>query len=251
MKGSEYPSSLSVSVVIPVYNGEKYLGDAIRSALRQTIPPREIIVIDDGSTDRTPQIAAEFGPVVQYRRQERRGPPAARNHGIERATSEWISLLDADDVWPENSIELQLTKVREDPSLQVVVGYALLWPGPDGDSTQLPYELPPEPRLIMNLGSALIRKSLFEQLGPLNTELFYCDDWDWFMRARELGIPICVHSGCVLYYRRHQANITNNQRLGNRFVVRMLKQSLNRRRAAGGGKAQSLPCLQGKASNDK
>jgi len=76
MNQADYQSIPSVSVVIPVYNGEKYLADAIRSALRQTVPPREIIVIDDGSTDRTPQIAADFGPAVQYCCQERRGPPA-------------------------------------------------------------------------------------------------------------------------------------------------------------------------------
>ena len=64
----------SVSVVIPVYNGEKFLGDAITSALHQTVLPLEVIVVDDGSTDRTPQIAADFGPPVYYYRQEPPGP---------------------------------------------------------------------------------------------------------------------------------------------------------------------------------
>ena len=244
MNPSDSLSSPYVSVVIPVYNGAKYLGDAIKSALDQTVPPREIIVIDDGSMDRTPQVAAAFGPPVSYCRQDRQGPPAARNSGIQKATSEWISVLDSDDVWPENSLELQLAPVREDPSLQVVAGYALLWPGPGGESVPLPYELPPEPRLVMNLGSALIRKSLFGRLGSLNTKLFYCDDWDWFMRARELGIRMHIHRGLVLYYRRHEGNLTNNRELDHHFVVRMLKQSLDRRRAAAGGPAKSLPRLQ-------
>jgi glycosyltransferase involved in cell wall biosynthesis len=244
MNQSDSISAPSVSVVIPVYNGEKFLGDAIASALRQSVLPREIIVIDDGSTDRTPQIAAGFGTDIRYYRQERRGPPAARNYGIEKATSEWISLLDADDVWPEDSLELQLEPVRKDPSLQVVIGYALLWSGPGGESVHLPCELPPEPRLGMGNGSTLIRKALFRKLGPLNTELFYCDDWDWFMRARELGIRMHVHTGLVLYYRRHEGNLTNNQKQGNRFILRMLKQSLDRRRTAGGGSARSLPRLQ-------
>jgi GT2 family glycosyltransferase len=77
----------------------------------------------------------------------------------------------------------------------------------------------------MNLGSALIRKSLFGQLGPLNTQLFYCDDWDWFMRAREMGIRMHVHSGLVLYYRRHEGNLTNNRKLDNHFILQMLKNS--------------------------
>jgi glycosyltransferase involved in cell wall biosynthesis len=237
-------SKPSVSVVIPVYNGERFLGAAITSILQQTILPRELIVIDDGSTDRTPQIASGFGTNIRYYRQDRRGPPAARNYGIEKAKSEWVSLLDADDVWPENSLELQLAPVENDDSLQVVVGHALLWSGPDEESARLPYELPKEPRLIMNLGSALIRKSLFKRLGPLNTQMFYCDDWDWFMRARELGIRMHVHAGLVLYYRRHEGNLTNNRQMDNHFIMRMLKQSLDRRRAAGSGSARSLPHLQ-------
>ena len=244
MNQDSFSSDASVSVVIPVYNGEKFLGEAIASLLRQTIRPHEIILVDDGSTDRTPQVAAAFGQQVCYYRQERQGPPAARNFGLAKATGKWISMLDSDDVWPDNSLELQLTPVKVDPSIQVVVGHALLWRGPNPEPATLPFELPTDPRLILNLGSALILKSLFEQLGPLNAHLFYCDDWDWFMRVRELGIRMHIHRGLVLYYRRHDGNLTNNRKLDNHFVVQMLKQSLDRRRAAGGGLARSLPRLQ-------
>jgi glycosyltransferase involved in cell wall biosynthesis len=244
-------SSQSVSVVIPVYNGEKFLADAIASVLRQTVSPQEIVVIDDGSTDCTPQIAAGFGPAVSYYRQERQGPPGARNFGIGKTASEWVSLLDADDIWPENSLELQLESIKKNPSLQVVVGYALLWSGPGKEPVASSNDAPGEPRLIMNLGSALIRRSLFERLGLLNQELLYCDDWDWFMRARELHIRMHVHNGLVLYYRRHAENLTNNHSLNNRYVVKMLKQSLDRRRAAGGGSAQSLPCLEEKTLTER
>ncbi len=244
MKPSDAKPDESVSVIIPVYNGEKYLHEAISSALRQTIRPREIIIVDDGSTDSTPRIAMQFGSSVQYYRQERQGAPAARNSGIAKATSEWISLLDADDVWPENSIELQLAPVKEDPTIQVVMGYALLWPDPGMDPDHLPFQLPASPQLIMGNGSTLIRKSLFRQLGPLNTQLLHCDDWDWFMRARELGTHIHIHRGLVLHYRRHEGNLTNNRKVDNHFLVQMLKQSLDRRRAAGGGAASSLPRLE-------
>ena len=244
MNQDGFSSDAPVSVVIPVYNGEKFLGEAIASLLRQTVRPHEIIIVDDGSTDRTPQVAAEFGQRIRYYRQERQGPPAARNTGLAKATGKWISMLDSDDVWPDNSLELQLAPVKADPSIQVIVGHALLWREPTAGSAALPFELPTDPRLILNLGSALILKSLFEQLGPLDTNLFYCDDWDWFMRARELGIHMHIHRGLVLYYRRHDGNLTNNRKLDNHFVVQMLKQSLDRRRAAGGGLAGTLPRLQ-------
>jgi glycosyltransferase involved in cell wall biosynthesis len=243
MNQTAFASDTSVSVIIPVYNGERFLGEALASLLRQTIRPNEIIIVDDGSTDGTPQIAAEFEQYARYFRQERQGPPAARNFGVAKATGEWISMLDSDDVWPDNSLELQLAPIKADESIQVVVGHALLWRDPNAGSTALPCELPTDPQLILNLGSALILKSLFEQLGPLDTNLLYCDDWDWFMRVRELGIRMHIHGGLVLYYRRHDGNLTNNRKLDQHFVVQMLKQSLDRRRA-GGGLACTLPRLQ-------
>jgi glycosyltransferase involved in cell wall biosynthesis len=236
-------SNLSVSVVIPVYNGEAFLHEAISSALHQTVTPREIIVIDDGSTDRTFQIASGFGPPVLCYRQEHQGPPAARNCGIERATSEWIGLLDSDDVWPNNSLELQLNQAATDPTVQVVAGYARLWTHSEGILLPQPSGIGEEPRLFLGWGSVLIRKSLFSRLGMLNAQFLCCDDWDWFMRARELGIRMHIHNGLVLHYRRHGQNLTNNHALNNRFVIKMLKQSLDRRRAAGGEAVHSLPSL--------
>jgi len=98
--------------------------------------------------------------------------------------------------------------------------------------------------MIMGHGTSLIRRSLFNQLGLLNPKLFCCDDWDWFMRARELGVHMHIHPGLVLHYRRHEGNLTNNRKLDNHFILQMLKQSLDRRRAAAGGSAGSLPRLQ-------
>jgi glycosyltransferase involved in cell wall biosynthesis len=244
-------SNQSVSVVIPVYNGETFLGEAISSALHQTVTPREIIVIDDGSTDRTSQIASGFGPPVLCYRQERQGPPVARNYGIEKAASEWISMLDSDDVWPANSLELQLNQAAKDPTVQVVAGYARLWTNPEETLLPQPSSIGEEPRLFLGWGSVLVRKSLFSRLGMLNTQLFCCDDWDWFMRARELGIRMDIHNGLVLNYRRHGGNLTNNQARNNRYIVKMLKQSLDRRRAAGGETVRSLPSLKEIASKEQ
>lgn len=89
----------SVSVVIPAFNAERFLAGAIQSALSQSVPPLEIIVVDDGSTDRTAEVAERFGPPVRCARQENGGPSAARNRGIREARGEFIAFLDADDRW--------------------------------------------------------------------------------------------------------------------------------------------------------
>jgi glycosyltransferase involved in cell wall biosynthesis len=99
---------LSVSVVIAAYNASAHLGTAIQSALVQTHPPFEVIVIDDGSTDATPEIARSFGGSVTYVRQEHRGVSAARNRGLTLASGEYVAILDADDVCDPNRLALQL-----------------------------------------------------------------------------------------------------------------------------------------------
>lgn len=96
-----------ISVVIPVFNGERFLGEAIRSALCQTLPPCEVIVVDDGSGDASAQVAASFGSLVQVIQQENRGEAAARNRGIAAAQGDWVAFLDCDDLWKPEKLARQ------------------------------------------------------------------------------------------------------------------------------------------------
>jgi len=88
-----------ISVVIPAYNVGRYLRNAVDSASQQTRIPDEIIIVDDGSTDNTGEIARSLGPLVKYIKQEQLGPAAARNRGIKEARGDWIAFLDGDDAW--------------------------------------------------------------------------------------------------------------------------------------------------------
>ena len=103
-------NTLSVSVIIPVYNGGKFLAEAINSILSQKHSPIEIIVIDDGSTDNTSEVAMSYGNRVHYVYQENKGAPAARNHGLRLASGNIIASLDADDIWAENKLKKQLAQ---------------------------------------------------------------------------------------------------------------------------------------------
>src|SRR3954451_22735593 len=86
-----------VSCIVPVFNGERYLREALQSILAQSYRPIEVVVVDDGSTDRSPVVVAGFGREVRYLRQENAGPAAARNHGVQEARGELLAFLDADD----------------------------------------------------------------------------------------------------------------------------------------------------------
>lgn len=98
----------TVSVIIPVYNGERFLAEAIRSALDQTLSPAEIIVIDDGSTDASAEVARGFGPPVRVLAQANLGPAAARNLGVAHAAGDLLAFLDADDLWMPEKLAYQV-----------------------------------------------------------------------------------------------------------------------------------------------
>lgn len=104
----------SVSVIIPCYNGEHFLREAIDSALNQTYRPTEVIVVDDGSTDASTRIADSYGSPVRVVRQSNHGESVARNRGMEEAKGEWVAFLDADDIWVANKLSRQLEVIADD-----------------------------------------------------------------------------------------------------------------------------------------
>ncbi|MCF7954853.1 MAG: glycosyltransferase family 2 protein [Phycisphaerae bacterium] len=117
MGSSENTTEYSVSVVIPAYNAEKFIGRTIESVLAQTRPADEIIVVDDGSGDKTAEAVKTFGDKVRYIRQQNAGASAARNTGIQAAEYEWIAFLDADDEWQKNKLELQMSLLQRNRHL--------------------------------------------------------------------------------------------------------------------------------------
>ncbi len=109
--------SMRISVVIPAYNAGRYIGRAIDSVLAQTRPAEEIIVVDDGSTDNTAEIAGAYGDRIRFIRQENAGASVARNTGIAAATGNWIAFLDADDEWLPEKLRLQTEHLERNPDL--------------------------------------------------------------------------------------------------------------------------------------
>jgi len=109
-----------VSVIIPTHNYGRFLAETIESVLAQTLPPHEVIVVDDASTDDTPAVAALFGRRIIYHRQTNRGVSAARNLGIDRATGDWLAFLDADDLWEPEKLEAVAPVCRSEPRPAIV-----------------------------------------------------------------------------------------------------------------------------------
>ena len=232
-----------ISVIIPVYNGDRYLSEAIESVLAQKYRPLEIFVIDDGSTDNTAQVAKDFQSHIRYIYQPNRGAPSARNVGLKMASGNAIAFLDADDIWSENKLELQTEYLAKNPLIEIVLGYHKKIYSTKFKNGQPEFENYSVPEMSLQLGTALFRKSVFDKVGLLNQEFRYSDDLDWFMRARELGVLMMVYPETALFYRRHDRNITNQVELNNQYMLKMLKKSLERRRQQNHGLAKSLPHL--------
>lgn len=219
-----------VSVILPVYNGERYLAEALESILRQRHRPLEILVVDDGSTDGTDQVLEQYREVARCVRQPNRGSPAARNVGLGQARGDVIGFLDADDLWVEDKLALQLDLLASNGGVEVVQGRTQRIERAPGSALRPGFVPSGEPTLVPSLGSALFRKSAFELVGRLDESQRYGDDVDWFLRAQELRVPMVSHPEVTQFYRRHDHNITNQRRLDQHFFMMALKKSLDRRR---------------------
>ena len=237
-----------LSVIIPVFNGERFLRDVVESVREavhvsdQNYSDVEIIIVDDGSTDDTANVARGFDKTVRYLHQANQGPAAARNRGIEHAQSSLLAFADADDRWPADKLKLQLPFLIKNPAIEIVIGriqQVLLSRTVDGQTRA---EEVAEPAFSVNLGSAVIRKSVFERVGLFDETMRYSEDVDWFMRAREASVEIVTIDAVTLFYRQHDENMTRGKSASELNVLKALKRSLDRRREQSGF-ASALPAF--------
>lgn len=231
-----------VSVIIPVYNGERFLREAVQSVLDQQYEPVEIVIVDDGSTDGTEAVARSLPETVRYLRQTNQGPAAARNRGIEHAQGSLIAFADADDLWPANKLALQLPYLLRDPKIEIVLGRIQQVRWSESGAGQTLAEEFAEPAFSVNLGSAIVRRSVFERVGLFAETMRYSEDVDWFMRAREAGSEIVTLDAITLLYRQHDENMTRGKSTSELNVLKALKRSLDRRRERS-GVAAALPAF--------
>ena len=205
---------MDISVIIPSYNHATYIAEAIQSVLRQTVPAQEVIVVDDGSTDQTREVVAQFPAPVRYIYQPNRGLSAARNTGIQASMSKWVAFLDADDWWLPEKIRLQTEALERNPSAVLV--YCSVWlQRPDGkriyNSACDPSRLWPRIRYqncTTGSGSAvLVRKDVVVEAGGFNENLTACEDWDLWVRLA-LRYPFASVREPVVVGRQHDSSMS-------------------------------------------
>jgi glycosyltransferase involved in cell wall biosynthesis len=216
-----------VSVVVPVYNGERFLAQALESALAQEYEPFEVIVVDDGSTDGSAAVAQAYP--VRYLNRRNGGVAAARNEGVTAATGEFLAFLDQDDLWLQGKLERQVSYLLEHPEVGFVHTSieVLFEPG-----TPRPRWLKPDAPLNPFLPSTLMmRRETFELVGPFDPRFSMTSDADWLARARQAGVRRAVLDEPLVRYRVHDANGMHQQGLLKTEMFRVLKASALRQRA--------------------
>ena len=219
-----------ISVIIPAYNGEIFLAEGIDSIERQHYAPLEIIVVDDGSTDNTAQIAQSFNRVRYVYQPNSGGPAKGRNRGLDLAQGEFIAFLDQDDLWPDHKLKTQVTYLANHPHLDMVLGQVQIMRFMEFVDDQPHFEATSEDWANLLLGSGLYRKGVFEKVGRFDETLSISDDLDWIMRARELMVSMVIMEEVTLFYRLHQHNTINNTAARQHDFLMTLKKSLDRRR---------------------
>ncbi len=201
-----------ISCIVPVYNGERFVSEALDSIFAQTYRPIEVIVVDDGSTDGTPEILARYGERIQRFRQDNLGPAAARNRGIEMARGKYVAFLDADDVWHKNKLERQMQRFTENPELEVCITYKENFWESERRSEETRLKQQDHPFIKEHPGfvcqTLLACRSVFDRVGTFNESIRIGEDTDWYARAGELGVTKEVLPEVLVYRRMHSNNLT-------------------------------------------
>jgi glycosyltransferase involved in cell wall biosynthesis len=239
---------LSISVVIPAYNAARFLRATLESVLGQSYPIVECIVVDDGSVDSTADIVGEFEDRVTLLSQTNQGVAAARNNGVLAATSEFIALCDADDVWRQDKLELQVRALAENPEASAALcGLVIV------DAKLKPIDEPPTPDFpsldlaalvhhragefpSASASTMLVRRDALIAAGLYDGTLSDAADWDLVVRLRKVG-PFVGTTERATFYRVHEGAMTRQVRLGatdNRRLFEKFAQDAEIIRSMGG-----------------
>ena len=216
-----------VSAIIPLFNGRRFIRQAIESILAQELRPREIIVVDDGSTDGGNSQCSDY-PEVRLICQPNRGEAAARNRGIRESTQPLIAFLDQDDLWLPQKLAFQVQKLEVDPSVDMVFGQHRIFV--EGNAQWFRRDLLGQTLTAELPGTLVIRRTVFERVGFYREDMSLGSDIDWICRANDAGISVHLVEEVLLLRRVHQANASRDQALFTNGLLRLARASARRKR---------------------
>ncbi|HUN62518.1 MAG TPA: glycosyltransferase family A protein [Candidatus Sulfotelmatobacter sp.] len=212
-------STPRVSVIVPCYNSAQFVGDTLQSIFAQTYHDYEVVLINDGSPD-TPQLEQVLAPWmarISYVKTENQGVAAARNNGIRAAKGELIAMLDSDDLWEPNCLEVQVRNLDENPSADIVYPRFTIFedrgkpdiPGTPSQGEVTFISLLQDTCSVPNSG-VLARRAALERAGLYDPALKGSEDFDLWLRCLKSGSRIIHHDQVLLHYRRRLGSLSSN-----------------------------------------
>jgi glycosyltransferase involved in cell wall biosynthesis len=207
----------TVTAMVRVYNGEEHVGESLAAILSQTRPPDEVLVIDDGSTDGTPDALKRFGGDIRVVRQANSGYAGAFNRGFGEARGDYVANCDADDIWEPDKLERQTRALLDHPEIDFAFTGARFFGLHDGPRAPYPGAGLLESRAVARriyrancicTSSTLIRRSVVEQLGPFDDRAAPCEDYDYWLRVLAAGAVLFYDPRELVRYRTHAEQIS-------------------------------------------
>ena len=225
---------MQISVIIPAYNAAATIGETLASVVGQTLPPDEIIVIDDGSIDGTARAALAVSASISIVSQSNRGAAAALNAGVKQASGDHLAFVDADDVWSRDKLEKQAGVLAQHSNFDGVGGHMGVFFCPtNGAEINKRYRLPDRPEPCWLLGALLLRRHCFDRCGLFAEHLCVGYSIDWYDRARAEGLVFAMQPSVVFHRRIHPASLSHRSLRSDRSMVEMARLAIGRRRQTG------------------
>ena len=215
-----------VSVVIPVHNGARFVAEAVNSVLRQTYAPIEVLVVDDGSTDATPDVVARF-PGVRCLAQANAGPAAARNRGIEASTGAFVTFCDSDDRFLPTKVAAQVAHLEAHPELGcVLVGHETFY---EAGVPRAPWE---QDEGGTQPQSVLARRAVLDAVGGFDPTFRFAEGIEWLSRVRAAGVGIGVLDEVHVERRIHGENLSYGRDGMQSHLLLAMRRRIDDRRSA-------------------
>jgi glycosyltransferase involved in cell wall biosynthesis len=223
--------ALPVAAVVPLYNGRAFIRAAIDSILAQELPPAEIVVVDDGSSDGGADLVAGL-PGVRVVRQANGGEAAARNRGIRETAAPLLAFLDQDDLWLPRKLALQVAALAAEPGVDFAFAQHRLFAE---DGAQWFRRAALDEVLVAELpGTLLVRRTAFARIGLFREDLRLGSDIDWVLRARDAGLRSRLVEEVLLLRRMHAANSSIDEQRFMTGILAAARASVRRKRCRSG-----------------
>jgi glycosyltransferase involved in cell wall biosynthesis len=224
--------SLRVSVICPAWQAAATLAETVASVRAQIVPPSELIVVDDGSTDDTAKVGEAAGAVVIGR--PHCGVAAALNAGIAASRGELLAFIDADDLWPADKLAAQTERLAADPAAAGVLGLMRWFLAPELEhDAKSRTRLPDDPQPAWLTGALLVRREAFAAVGPFDEAMHAGHAIDWFDRARRIGLVFAMPKQVVLLRRVRPGSLSSRSARRDAGYALMAWRAVQRRRASG------------------